>query len=62
MLRVLASSGVNRGLMARSGQPKYYKIDICYPSTTHAPLRSKRNNVFEWSDMSSLGLSFPHKD
>ena len=64
MVCVLASSAVGRGFEARSGQTKDYKI--CCFSANRAALRRKskdwlaqnRNNVSEWSDMSTCGLLF----
>ena len=66
MFRVLASSAVDRGLEARSGQTKDYKIGMCCFSAKHAALRRKskdwlsrnQNNVSEWSDISTCGLLF----
>ncbi len=66
MFRVLASSAVDRGLEARSGQTKDYAIGICCFSAKHAALRRKskdwlarnQNNVSEWSDISTCGLLF----
>ena len=66
MVSVLASSAVDRGFDPRSGQAKDYKSDICCFSTKRAVLRRKRkdwlarnqNNVFEWGNMSTRGLSF----
>ena len=66
MVSVPASSAVDRGFDSRSGQTKDYKIDICCFSAKHAALRRKskdwlvqnRNNVSEWSDMSTRGLLF----
>jgi hypothetical protein len=66
MVRVLASSVVERGLESRSGQTKDFKIGICCFSAKHAALRRKskdwlarnQNNVSEWSDMSHRGLLF----
>ena len=61
MASVFASSTVDRGFEARSGQTKDYKIGICFFSAKHAVLRRKskdwfarnQNNMSEWSDMSS---------
>jgi hypothetical protein len=39
MVRVLASSAVDRGFEPQSVQPKDYKIDICCFSAKHAALR-----------------------
>ena len=55
MVRVLASSAVDRGFDPRSGQTKDYKIGICCFSGKHAALRRKskdwlarnQNNVSE---------------
>ena len=66
MVRVLASSVVERGIESRSGQTKDFKIGICCFSAKHAALRRKskdwlarnQNNVSEWSDMSHRGLLF----
>jgi hypothetical protein len=66
MVSVLASSTVDRGFKPRSGQTKDYKIGICCFSAKHTALRSEskdwlarnQNNVSEWSDMSTRGLSF----
>jgi hypothetical protein len=66
MVRVLATSAVDRGFESRSGQTKDFKIGICCFSTKHAGLRRKskdwlarnQNNVSEGSDMSHRGLLF----
>jgi hypothetical protein len=66
MVRVLASSVVERGIESRSGQTKDFKIGICCFSAKHAALRRKskdwlarnQNNVSEGSDMSHRGLLF----
>ena len=66
MFRVLASSAVDRGLEARSGQTKDYKIGMCCFSAKHAALRRKskdwlarkQNNVSEWSNISTRRLLF----
>ena len=66
MVRVLASSAVDRGFRPRSGQTKDYKIGICCFSAKHAALRRvdedwlarNRNNVSECSDMSTWGMFF----
>jgi hypothetical protein len=66
VVRVLASSSVDRGFELRSGQTKDYEIGICCFSAQHAALRRKskdwlaqnQNNVSEWSDMSTRGLLF----
>jgi hypothetical protein len=67
VIKVLASSAVDRGLEPRSGQTKDYKIGICCFSAKQAALRRNnkdwlarnQNNVSEWSDMSFRGLLFP---
>ena len=51
MVRLLASSAVDSGFEPWSGQTKDYKFGICC-------LSAKQNNVSEWSDMSTRGLSF----
>ena len=56
MVRLLASSVVDRGFYSLSGQTKDYKIDMCCFSAKYAALRSKsndwldrnHNNVSEW--------------
>ena len=66
VVSVVASSAVDRGFEPRSGQTKDYKIGICCFSAKHTALRRKskdwlarnRNNLSEWSDMSTLGLLF----
>ena len=66
MVRVFASSSVDRGFEPWSGQTKHYKIGIFCFSAKHTALRSKikdwlarnQNNVSEWSDMSMCGLLF----
>ena len=66
MVRVVASSVVDRGFDPRSGQTKDYKIGICCFSAKHSAFRSKskdwltldQNNVSEWSDMSTRELLF----
>ena len=66
MVSVLASSAVDLGFEARSGQTKDIKIGICCFFAKHAELRSKNkdwlarnhNNVSEWSDMSIRGSLF----
>ena len=42
MFSVLASSVVERGFEARSGQTKYFKIDICCFSGKHTLLKRKK--------------------
>jgi hypothetical protein len=59
MIRVLASTAVDRGFEPRSAQTKDYKIGMCCFSAKHAALRRKskdwlardQNNVSEWSDI-----------
>ena len=66
MVRVLASSVVDRGFDLRSGQTKDYTIGISCFSAKHSALRSKskdwltrdQNNVSEWSDMPTRELLF----
>ena len=66
MVSVLASSAVVRGFEPRSGQTKDYNISTCCFSAKHAALRRKikdwlartRDNVSEWSDMSTRGQLF----
>ena len=67
MVSVLASSAVDREFEQRSSQTKDYNIgNCCLSGAKHAALRSKskdwlaqnRNNVSEWSDMSTRGLMF----
>ena len=66
MVSVLASSVVDRGFELRSGQTKDYTIGLCCFSAKYAALRSvskdwlarNKNNVSEWSDMSTRGLLF----
>ena len=66
MVSVIASSVVDRGFTARSGQTKDYEIGMYCFSAKHATLRSKskerlarnQNDVSEWSDMSTRGLLF----
>jgi hypothetical protein len=41
MVSVFASSAVDRGFESRSGQPKDYKIGICYFSARHTASRRK---------------------
>ena len=65
MVSVLTSSAVDCGFEPWSGQIKDYEIGICCFSAKHAALRRKntdwlalnQNNVSEWSDKSSHGLS-----
>ena len=66
MVSVLASSAVDHGFEPQSAQTKDYKIGICCFSAKQAALRRKnkdwlaqnRNNVSEWSDMSSPDYCF----
>ena len=66
MVSVLASSVVDRGFEPRPGQTKDYDIGICCFSTKYVALRRKskdwlardKNNVSEWSCMSTHGLLF----
>ena len=66
MVRVLASSVVDRGFESRSGQNKEYKIGMCCFSAKHTALRrtnkdwldGNRDNVSEKADMSIRGLLF----
>ena len=60
IVRVLASSAVDRGFEPRPGQTKDYKISSCCFSAKHAALRREskdwltqnQDNVFEYGDMS----------
>ena len=47
MVSVLASSPVDRGFEARSGQTKDLKIGMCCFSTKHVALRRKSKNWLE---------------
>ena len=66
MLSVLASSVVYRGFKSRSGQTKNYEISMYCFSAKHAALRNKseerrarnQNDMSEWSDIFTRGLSF----
>jgi hypothetical protein len=66
MVRVLASSVVDRWFKPWSCYTNDYKIGICCFSAKHAALRKKskdrlarnQDNVFEWGDMSIHGLLF----
>ena len=66
MVGVLVLSVVDRGFEPQSGQTKDYNIGISCFSAKHAALRRKskdwlarnRNNVSEWSDMSTRALLF----
>ena len=61
MVSVLDSSAEDHWFKPWLGPTKDYKIVICYFSAKHAALRSKskdwlgqyKDNVFEWSDMST---------
>jgi hypothetical protein len=63
---VLASSAVERGFEPRLSQTKDYIISICCFSAKHTALRCRskdwlarnRENVSEWSDMSTRRLLF----
>ena len=58
---VFVSNAVDRGFEPRSDQTKYFKICICCFFAKHATLKRKskdwlarnKNNVSEWSDMST---------
>jgi hypothetical protein len=66
MVNVSARSWVRGGCESRSGQIKDYKISMCCFSAKHAALKSmskdwlaqNKDNVSEWSDMSTRGLLF----
>ena len=66
MVSILTSSVVDRGFEPRPGQTKDYDIGICCFSAKYAALRRKskdwfardKNNVSEWSCMSTRGLLF----
>ena len=66
MVSVLVSSAVERGFEPWSGQTKDYEIGICCFFAKHASLRRRskdwlapnKNNVPEWSDMSSADCCF----
>ena len=66
MVSMHALSVVDRGCEPWSGQTKDYKIGICCFSAKHLALSGKnkdwlvwnRNNVSEWSDISTRGLLF----
>ena len=66
MVRVLASSAIDRGLSPGRVIPKSMQIDICCFSGKHAALRRKskdwsvrnQDNVSGWGDMSIRGLLF----
>ena len=65
MVSMLASTVVDCGFKPRSGQTKNYEIGICCFAAKNAALRRKskdwlaqnENNVSEWSDMSTHGLT-----
>ena len=67
IVRVLASSAVDRGLESRSGQTKDYQLAFVAYITKHADIRRKskdwlarnQDNVSEWSGMYIRGLLFP---
>ena len=48
MVRMLASSSVDRGFESRSGQTKDYNIGICCFSAKHAVLRRKSKDWPSW--------------
>ena len=66
MVRMLASSVVDRGFEPRSGQTKDYTIGIWWLSDKHAALKTKskdwlarnQEHVSEWVDMPIRGLLF----
>ena len=66
MVRMLASSAVDREVETQSSQTKDFIIGICCFSAKHTSLRRKskewlarnQNNVCEWSDISTCGLLF----
>ena len=62
IVSVLASSAVDHGFEFQSGQTKEYEIGICCFSAKHAAskdwLARNRNNVSEWSHMSTRGLLY----
>ena len=66
MVKVLASSAIDRGSIPRSDQTKDYKIGICCFSAKHAALTWKskdwlernQDNVAEWGNMFVRGLLF----
>ena len=66
IVRMLASSALDRGFEPRSGQTKDYTIGIWCLSAKHAALKRKRkdwlarnqDNVSEWVDMFIRGLLF----
>jgi hypothetical protein len=66
MVNVFVRSWVRDGCEPRSSQIKDYKISMCCFSAKHAALKSmskdwlaqNKDNVSEWSDMSTRGLLF----
>ena len=66
MVNVFTSSAVYRGFETRLDKTKDFKIGICCFSVKYAALRRKsqdwlarnKDNVSEWSDMSTRGLLF----
>jgi uncharacterized membrane protein len=68
MVSVLASRAIDCRYESRSGQTKEYKIGICCFSAKNASLRRKskdwlarnRNNMSEWSDISTRWLLLAH--
>ena len=66
MVRMFASSAVDRGFEPRSGQTKDYTIGIWWLSAKHAALKTKskdwlarnQEHVSEWVDMPIRGLLF----
>jgi hypothetical protein len=66
MVSLLVSSAVGLEFKSPLGQTKDYKIGICCFSAKKTALRRKskdwsalnRNNVSEWSDISTRGLLF----
>jgi hypothetical protein len=59
MVKMLASSAVDRGFESRSGQTKDYKIGICCFSTKHAALKGKSKN---WLAQNQYNVSRSIKD
>ena len=66
MVSVFASNVVDHGFKPRAGQTKDYETGICCFSAKNAALRKKskdwlalnKNNVSEWSNMSTRRLLF----
>ena len=66
IVKVLALSAVNHGVEPQPGQTIDYIISICCFSAKHTALRCRskdwlarnRENVSEWSDMSTRRLLF----